>query len=90
MGATTQGLVGVVDDTVGLYVQDDSPEDERRYRDGPHAIEIDLVRASDTEAFDGTFELLIDGVSMIELTPRPIRKSALSHRAPTAADSPEG
>jgi hypothetical protein len=137
MGATTHGLVGVVDDTVGLYVQDDTPEDERRYRarfyidtngfdpgeglnhqrtrtllvfseaparrvaavvlrrvggdyavmgrarqddnsqadtgffpisDGPHAIEIDLVRASGPDALDGTFELFIDGVSMGQLT----------------------
>jgi hypothetical protein len=28
----TRGLQGVVDDTAGLYVQDDSPEDEGRYR----------------------------------------------------------
>ena len=137
MGATTQGLVGVLDDTVGLYVQDDSPEDERRYRarfyidpngfdpgeglshqrtrtllvfseaptrrvaavvlrrlsgnyavmgrarqddnsqadtgffpisDGPHAIEIDLECASGPDAVDGTFELFIDGVSMVQLT----------------------
>jgi hypothetical protein len=36
--------------------------------DGPHAIEIDLVRASDADALDGTFELFIDGVSMNQLT----------------------
>jgi hypothetical protein len=30
--AGSLGLQGVVDDTAGLYVQDDSPEDEGRYR----------------------------------------------------------
>jgi hypothetical protein len=29
---STAGLQGVVDDTVGLFVQDDRPQDERRYR----------------------------------------------------------
>ena len=32
MAGTTQGLRAVVDDTGGLYVQDDSPRDEPRYR----------------------------------------------------------
>jgi hypothetical protein len=30
--SSTAGLRGVVDDVAGLYVQDDSPDDERRYR----------------------------------------------------------
>jgi hypothetical protein len=29
---TQAGLEGLVDDTVGIFVQDDSPDDERRYR----------------------------------------------------------
>jgi hypothetical protein len=112
MGATAQGLLGVVNDTTGLYVQDDTPNDEGRYRarfseparrvaaivlrrlggayglmgrarlddnaqedtgffaidDGPHVVEIDLVRASDPDALDGSFELWIDGQSKIKLT----------------------
>jgi hypothetical protein len=32
MGFTTAGLRGVVDDTAGIYVQDDRPQDEDRYR----------------------------------------------------------
>jgi hypothetical protein len=32
LGSTAAGLRGVVDDTAALYVQDDSPEDEPRYR----------------------------------------------------------
>jgi hypothetical protein len=32
MNSTSVGLRGVVDDTASLYVQDDSPDDENRYR----------------------------------------------------------
>jgi hypothetical protein len=32
LAATRQGLQGVVDDTAGLFVQDDAPLDEHRYR----------------------------------------------------------
>jgi hypothetical protein len=32
LGGTAQGLQGFVDDVTGLYVQDDSPNDELRYR----------------------------------------------------------
>jgi hypothetical protein len=32
LNATAQGLQGLVDDTAGLYVQDDSPTGENRYR----------------------------------------------------------
>ena len=32
LASTSAGLQGVVDDTVGLYVHDDSPNDENRYR----------------------------------------------------------
>jgi hypothetical protein len=32
LGGSTAGLRGVVDDTAGLYVQDDRPDGERRYR----------------------------------------------------------
>jgi hypothetical protein len=136
MGGTSVGLQAVVNDTAGLYVQDDSPADEGRYRarfyldpngfdpgeaqvhfrtrtliafteaptrrvaavvlrriggnyavmararrdddtqantgffpisDAPHAVEIELVRASDPDANDGALELWIDGVSMIRL-----------------------
>jgi hypothetical protein len=132
LAGTTTGLRGVVDDVSGLFVQDDLPADESRYRarfyldpagfdpgeaqahrrtrvflafsegpsrrvaavvlrriggayglmgrarldddrqadtgffaigDAPHAIEIELRRASAPGARDGTFELWIDGVS---------------------------
>jgi hypothetical protein len=56
---------------MGRARQDDNSQADTGFfpiSDGPHAIEIDLVRASDTEALDGTFELFIDGVSMIQLT----------------------
>lgn len=32
MNSTTEGLQGLVDDTAGIYVQDDTPMDENRYR----------------------------------------------------------
>src|SRR4029079_10944546 len=32
LNSTTVGLQGVVDDTNGIYVQDDAPSDENRYR----------------------------------------------------------
>ena len=32
MGGTTRGLQAAVDDTAGLFVEDDSPTDENRYR----------------------------------------------------------
>jgi hypothetical protein len=56
---------------MGRARQDDNSQADTGFfpiSDGPHAFEIDLVRASDTEALDGTFELFIDGVSMIQLT----------------------
>ena len=127
------GLSAAVDDTLGLYVQDDSPSDEGRYRmrfyldpngfdpgeaeghrrtrtfiafseaptrrlmaivlrrlggsfslmgrarlddnsqldtgfiavsDAPHVVEVDLGRASGPDAFDGHFEMWVDGVSL--------------------------
>ena len=83
MEFTRAGLQGTVNDTAALYVQDDRPESENRYRlddnsqantaffpiaDSPHAIEIDLTRASGPDANDGTFEMWIDGDSKIMLT----------------------
>jgi hypothetical protein len=137
LAGTTVGLRADVNDLNGLYVQDDSPGDEHRYRarfyvdpngfdpgetqshfrtrifiafsenpmrrvaaivlkrqgglfslmgrarlddgrqadtgffsitDGPHAVELDLVRASGPDALDGTFQLWIDGVSKIRVT----------------------
>ena len=131
-----QGLQAAVDDTSPLFVQDESPADEGRYRarflfdtngfdtgeadlhrrtrvliafseapsrrvaavvlrrlngayallgrarldsnaqadtgffpiaDGPHTVEIELVRASGPDASDGAFELWIDGVSVSRL-----------------------
>ena len=56
---------------MGRARQDDNSQADTGFfpiSDGPHAIEIDLQRASDTEALDGAFELFIDGVSMIQLT----------------------
>jgi len=56
---------------MGRARQDDNSQADTGFfpiSDGAHAIEIDLVRASDTEALDGTFELFIDGVSMNQLT----------------------
>jgi len=130
--ATNVGLAAAVDDTAGLYVQDDSPGNESRYRarfyldangfdpgeaqvhrrtrtfvafseaptrrlaaivlrrvngvfsilgrarlddntqaetsfypisDAPHVIEIDLRPATGPDAFDGVFEMWIDGIS---------------------------
>jgi hypothetical protein len=136
LNSTTLGMEAVVDDTRALYVQDDYPCDEARYRarfyfdpngfdpgeaelhrrtrtfiafsespmrrvaaivlrrlsgqyavmgrargddnvqhdtgffaisDGPHSIEIDLVRATNADSLDGAFELYIDGVSKDEI-----------------------
>jgi hypothetical protein len=56
---------------MGRARQDDNSQADTGFftvSDGPHAIEIDLVRASGPDAFDGAFELWIDGVSMIQLT----------------------
>jgi hypothetical protein len=133
----SQGLMARVDDTAPLFVQDDSPRSERRYRarfyldpngfdpgesqahrrtrvfiafaegpsrrvaavvlrrlnglyglmgrarlddnaqadsgfvtiaDGPHWVEIDLMAATGPDAFDGSFEIWIDGVSAARLT----------------------
>jgi len=137
LAGTTVGLRANVNDTAGLFVHDDSPTDEGRYRarcyfdpngfdpgesqlhrrtrifiafsespsrrvaavvlrrlsgvyavmgrarrddnsqantgfvtisDAPHAIEIELVRASSPGALDGEFELWVDGVSAGRLT----------------------
>ena len=137
LGGTGSGLRGVVDDVSPLYVQDDSPTGEARYRvrfyldpngfdpgeaqlqrrtrtfiafsdapsrrvaavvlrrqngvyalmgrarlddnqqadtgfftisDGPHAVEIDLVRATGPDALDGAFSLWIDGVAVAQLS----------------------
>jgi hypothetical protein len=136
LSGTSEGLRGVVDDTAGLFVQDDTPEDEDRYRarfyfdpngfdpgealnrfrtrifiafedgprrlaavvlrriggvyslmararlddnaqantpfiaiaDAPHVVEIDWRRSSGPDAFDGSLELWIDGVSVAALT----------------------
>lgn len=137
LAATTVGLRANVNDVSSLYVQDDSPGDEHRYRarfyldpngfdpgetqahfrtrtfiafsenptrrvaaivlkrqggvfslmgrarlddgtqadtgffpitDAPHAVELELLRASGPDALDGAFQLWIDGVSRIRLT----------------------
>jgi hypothetical protein len=137
LAGTTVGLRANINDTAGLFVHDDSPTDEARYRarfyldpngfdpgesqqhrrtrafiafsegparrvaaivlrrlggvysvmgrarrddnsqantpfvtitDAPHAVEIELVRASAPGAFDGTFEMWVDGVSAGQLT----------------------
>jgi uncharacterized delta-60 repeat protein len=136
LASTAWGVQGVVDDTEALYVQDDTPDDESRYRarfhfdpngfdpgeglehrrtrlfiafaedpmrrlvavvlrrlngaysvmarvrqddntqvnmpfvaidDGPHVVEFDWRRATGPDAFDGAFELWIDGVSIASI-----------------------
>jgi hypothetical protein len=55
----------------GRARQDDNSQADTPFfpiSDAPHAVEIDLVRASGADALDGSFTLWIDGVLMSRLT----------------------